>query len=218
MSAELQYRIIAADSQAYGPINLAQLQAWVTEGRITREMKVLREDQGQWLAASQYPELNWPGPPAMAAASEVSGAVPAARPTMDQAAAILLARAKSSATWFYIIAALSVINSLIARSPEGGKTFIFGLGMTMFFDAAGSMGHSMAISLNVIVVAVFALFGFLGHKGYSWAFLAGMLIYLLDAGLCALFGLWLMAAVHAYVLYRLFRGFQASRQAQSLGA
>jgi hypothetical protein len=219
MSAETQYRIIAADGLEYGPINLAQLQAWVTEGRITREMKVLREDQAQWIPAGEYSELVWPGPPAVPVAPPTFGARPAAAQIApNQAAAFLLARAKSSATWFYMIAALSAVNSVLAYNSDHQTTFIFGLGITIFFDAVGTMGHSIALSINVFVMAVFALFGYLGHKGTSWAFAVGMAVYLLDAGICAFFGLWLMAAVHAYVLYRLFKGFQACREAQALGA
>ena len=47
-----------ADGQEYGPIDQAQLDRWITEGRIDDSCQLLREDWDQWYWAQEiYPQL-----------------------------------------------------------------------------------------------------------------------------------------------------------------
>jgi hypothetical protein len=66
------------------------------------------------------------------------------------------------------------------------------------------------------MVGLFVVFGYLSKKGYHWAFVIGMVIYLLDGLLLLLVSDYLGAAFHAYVLFRLYQGLAASRKLSEL--
>jgi len=134
------------------------------------------------------------------------------------------ATVKSGANWFYWIAGLSVINSLIYLSGSEWQ-FLAGLGITQladgFVDVAienGAPSAMKAVSLvfSFIVVAFFALLGYYGGKRSSIAFVIGIVIYLLDGLLVLLLGEFLVAGFHAVALFFLIRGFLACRQANAI--
>ena len=140
---------------------------------------------------------------------------PAAKPAPARVATVpgaMSPTVRGGASWFYWIGALSVINTLIAMSGNGTR-FIFGLGITRFTDEIGAHGgnggSAAALVVTVIIAGVFAIFGYFGGQGQKWAFLVGMILYGLDAGLCLLGGIILSAAFHAWALFRMFHGFQA---------
>src|SRR5579864_37374 len=64
-------------------------------------------------------------------------AAPAPAQAQAQARAVAQARMTVAANWFYWIAGLSVINSIITMTG-GHMRFIFGLGATSILDAVGS--------------------------------------------------------------------------------
>lgn len=124
--------------------------------------------------------------------------------------------------WFFWIAGLSVANSVLRliHSPVGA---FFGLGTTDVIDqvGAGLSGSSglIALGLDVVVAGFFALFGLFARKGARWAFVVGAVLYLLDALVVLLLTRqYLEVAAHAYVLFRLFQGFQAAGQLSLLRA
>lgn len=127
-------------------------------------------------------------------------------------------RMKSGANWFYWIAALSLITSIISLAG-GGWAFLVSLGITQFIDAvangvAANWGvgfKAVALVFDLVAAGLFALLGYFASvKRQQWAFVAGMALYTLDALLCGLVGLWFGLAFHAYVLYNLFGGYKAS--------
>ena len=63
--------------------------------------------------------------------------------------------------------------------------------------------------VTVVIAGVFAIFGYFGGQGQKWAFLVGMILYALDAGLCVLGGIILSAAFHGWALFRMYNGFKA---------
>src|ERR1044072_7027870 len=91
-------------------------------------------------------------------------------------------RLKSGANWFYWVAALSLVNSVIILT--GGKwNFIVGLGVTQLIDGfmqalSGQNGFSafslVALMLDVLVAGVFALFGYFAGRGRGAMVLTGM--------------------------------------------
>ena len=119
---------------------------------------------------------------------------------------------RGGASWFYWIGALSIINTLISMSGNGTR-FIFGLGITQFTDAIGAHGGGggsvAALVVTVFIAGIFAIFGYFGGQGQKWAFILGMALYCLDAGLCVLGGIILSAVFHAWALFRMFGGFKA---------
>lgn len=124
---------------------------------------------------------------------------------------------KGGSQWFYWIAALSLLNSLIAAF--GGQwRFFFGLGITQIVDAVvrelqlGGAGQMLALAFDVLVAGLFALFGYLSGMKMRWAFFVGMGFYVLDAALLLLLGDYLPAAVHGYVLYRMWAAVGAAKK------
>ena len=127
----------------------------------------------------------------------------------------------SASSWFFIIAALSVINSLIAAFGSGIR-FIFGLGITSVVDELvvalqlGTAAKVIGLMFSLAMAGLFVIFGFLTRKRMHWVFLIGMGVYLLDGLLLLVFQSYLGAAFHAYVLFRLYQGLSASRKLSSM--
>jgi len=116
---------------------------------------------------------------------------------------------KGSSSWFIIIAALSLVNSVLFLT--GAKIhFIFGLGLTQIVDAVahnvGSAGVVLDLIINGTIAAVFVLFWNFARKGEKWAWLAGMGLYVLDGLILLLFKDFLSVAFHGWALYRMSTG------------
>ena len=128
----------------------------------------------------------------------------------------LEARMKSGAHWFYWIAALSLVTSIISLA-EGNWAFLVSLGVTQVIDGvarafASQMGWGfkvVAFGFDLIAAGLCALLGYFATKRTGWAFVVGMALYALDALLFVVFFDILPLLFHAYVLYNLFRGYQA---------
>jgi hypothetical protein len=136
--------------------------------------------------------------------------------SIDQSAVFALSRQFNAASsWFFWIAGLSVINSLI--SVLGGTwRFIFGLGITSVADAlfsqSGDVGKTIGFVFTLLLAGLFAIFGLLAKKFLHWVFIVGVVVYVLDGLLLFLGPDYLGLAFHAYVLYHLFRGLTASKK------
>jgi len=119
---------------------------------------------------------------------------------------------RGGASWFVTVAALSMVNSVLAMTGAGVR-FIFGLGLAEFVDAVvhpvGGTGVVLDLIINGFVAGVFVLFWHFARQGQKWAFFAGMFLYVLDALLLLLFKDWLSLAFHGYALYRMYHGYQA---------
>jgi hypothetical protein len=130
---------------------------------------------------------------------------------------VTAARGRAGAKWFYWIAGLSMINSIVVMTG-GNLHFVVGLGITSVVDAfakrVGSAGSVLDIIINGCVAGVFALFGTFAVKAQKWAFLVGMTLYGLDGMLLLGVKDILGVAFHAYVLFALYRGYTAAKQVQ----
>jgi hypothetical protein len=122
----------------------------------------------------------------------------------------------SGARWFYWIAGLSIVNSVVFWT---GSTwgFAIGLGMT---DAANAFGQVVVTGTAGIVIALFADaviagafvgLGYMAQKGAQWAFIVGLVVYGLDALLMVWATDWLSVVFHGLALYFIYRGFRACR-------
>ena len=91
----------------------------------------------------------------------------------------------AGANWFFWIAGLSVVNSLVVVF-EGEWSFIIGLGITQIVDAiamviadeasgsAATIIKFVAFAFNAFVALLFVMFGWFARKRQSWAFLVGI--------------------------------------------
>jgi hypothetical protein len=124
---------------------------------------------------------------------------------------------KSSAGWFYWIAALSMIN-WIASGFDIGYSFVIGLGATQLVDGIAQaliedLGSGYSTILIVVsfvatlaIAGVYVLFGFMGGKRANWAFIIGIVLYILDALLFVWVQDWMPLIFHGLALFYLFRG------------
>ena len=156
---EITYKILATDGKEYGPVNLQQLQDWVREGRVSAETQLLRSDLVEWMAASRFAELSLqPGanPPGLTASPAAAG-VPVSVDLLE-----LDKRVRSGGSWYYWVAALSLVNSVVAFTGGGGG-FVIGLSVTQFLDVmlaeAGGNAKVIALVLGVVAAGAFATFG-----------------------------------------------------------
>lgn len=132
-------------------------------------------------------------------------------------------RFRSGANWFYWIAALTLVTSIISLLG-GGWRFFLSLGVTQLIDviailAADSWGDAtkvIALVLDIFITAMFAGFAFLASKRLLWAYVAGMVVFLLDGLLSLVFVDFIGIIVHGFVLFVMIRGFMAGREMLAL--
>jgi hypothetical protein len=146
-----------------------------------------------------------------------------AAPDPAQARLKAQARAKSGASWFYWIAALSLLNSIILLTGST-RTFVLGLGITqvvdvfasVFEDQLGLGGGSyltfLALGLDALVAGLIGLIGYFARKGLQAVYVLGIALYLLDGLLVLAFLDWLSALFHAVALGYMVAGFIALRK------
>lgn len=204
---EPSYTILGGDGKKYGPITAEQFRAWARDGRVSGETQVWRSDQPAWVAAAALPELEVATPAAIA----VPEPSRATAPVHD---AELEARLKSGASWFYWIAAVSLINSIIVMTGKQWG-FAIGLGITQVIDHtmanAGTAARATAFTINLIAAGIVAGFGFFAIKKQTWAFIVGLIVLALDTVLTALLQAWISTAFHVWALVSIFMAFKASR-------
>jgi len=126
----------------------------------------------------------------------------------------LAKRIQSGANWFFWIAGLSLVNSVIALAG-GGTRFILGLGITQMVDAIAqqaSLGMSVPLVLDLVATGMFIPFGLQARKRRNWAFLVGMILYALDGLLFVLVKDILGIGFHLFALYFIYKGMKANEQ------
>lgn len=122
-------------------------------------------------------------------------------------------RRRSGAQWFYWIAALSLINAVLAFAGQEWR-FILGLGVTQVVQEmakSGSAGTKAGL-VGVALIVVFAVMGQRAVHGHRWAFLLGMALFALDGALFVLIQDWVGVGFHAFALLMIGRGYAAARQ------
>lgn len=113
---------------------------------------------------------------------------------------------------FYWVAGLSLVNSVLAHTGANIR-FPIGLGITQFMDGVaiglhesmGGIAVGIAIFFDLFTAGVCALFGWLTGRGMKAVLVIGMILYALDGLLCLMFGDWLSAGFHAFILYKFFQ-------------
>jgi len=111
----------------------------------------------------------------------------------------------SGANWFWWIAGLSVVNSVMIHTGSD-RTFVIGLGFTLLADTIFKDHLLIALVIDVIALAVIVGFGFLSRKGHLWAFVLGIVLYTLDAGIYVLGQDWMSVGFHCLALFYMGRG------------
>jgi hypothetical protein len=222
MQTEIAYKVLGTDGQEYGPVNLEELRGWLAEGRVTASTQVWRNDVNAWRPAAGFSELGLGNPsvaPAASAPVSSASAVPVAPGSADEVLE-LNRRVRSGGSWFYWIAGLSLINSIVALTGSG-YGFIVGLSITQIFDhvvrGTGEAATAIMLALDVLAAGVFAGFGVFACKRQVWAFIVGMTLYGIDTLLTLAASSWLGVAFHVWVLVSLFTGLKAALKLNAAG-
>jgi hypothetical protein len=79
-------------------------------------------------------------------------------------------------------------------------------------EQVGGSVKVIALVLDLMVAGIFVVLGLFAQKHHTWAFVFGMVVYALDGLIFVMFGDWLSAAFHAFVLYSIYRGLAANRK------
>ncbi|MBI2682859.1 MAG: hypothetical protein HYX26_06530 [Acidobacteriales bacterium] len=126
---------------------------------------------------------------------------------------------KNSANWFYWIAGLSLINTILSLSGAQWR-FILGLGLTQVVDEVaknlGGLGPIIGFVVDAMALTFFVLMGVFANKHHKWAFILGMIAFLLDGGVSLLAADWIGLIFHAWVLWSLWAGFSKIDELNSM--
>ena len=128
---------------------------------------------------------------------------------------------KKAASNFYMIAALSIINSVVANMG-GSFVFVIVLGITQLVDAlayifgrnipeARTVIIAIGIFIDLGICGIVVLFGYLTSRRMNWPLITGMVLYGLDAGLTLLFKDWIGFAFHLFFLWQIWVNYNAIR-------
>jgi len=135
----------------------------------------------------------------------------------------LEAQFRNGANWFFWIAGMSLVNSLVGLF--GGQWgFVIGLGVTQVIDAVLTSGDGDVGSrligplLTAAVAGVFIACGYFARQGKRSLFIAGIVLYVLDSLIFVVVRDVLAIAFHAFALYCLVKGMRAKDQLDSLPA
>ncbi len=120
----------------------------------------------------------------------------------------------SGANWFYWLAILSVINSLIVYFL-GIRNLPFAFGVTQWFDGTSApfnpVFHTSSLIIDILIAAGFACFGLVSRKRNDVLYILGIFLYVVDAllslGLKEFYGF----AFHFLGIFYLCKGLLASR-------
>ena len=130
---------------------------------------------------------------------------------------------KNGADWFFWIAGLSVLNSLVLIFG-GGWNFLIGLGITQVVDGfmsalaaefsspATTIIRLFGLLISIGLAGVPAFFGFFARKGRKWSFVIGIILYALDGLIFLLVGAWASFRFHLFALLWISVGLWAKNQ------
>jgi hypothetical protein len=124
--------------------------------------------------------------------------------TLSNHKAILQQAQERAGNYFFWIAGFSVVNAVLIFF-KSRITSALSLGVV---DIINYMfpGGMTAVIVTAIMVGIFAAFGVFSRKGSIVAFVIGMVLYAFDIIPLFFGSLWISIAVHAYLLYQLYRG------------
>jgi hypothetical protein len=128
----------------------------------------------------------------------------------------------SGAKWFYWIAALSLVNTVI-HLARGNISFIVGLGITQIVDGIAMFIKEEHAEISVIVTIVtlifngfvagiFAMFGWFASRKHYWAFIVGLVLYAFDGLIFIPVRDWFSFGFHVFAFFCILAGFNALRK------
>lgn len=144
--------------------------------------------------------------------SAPSSTAPSASSVDRAAVAQANPKVQGGARWFWWIAGLSLVNTVVLLSG-GNFNFVVGLAVTQIFDALFQSIKPLAVIFDVLALGFFFGAGYFARQGHVWAFAVGGIAYLVDGVIFGFFGDWLPVAFHIYVLFFIYAGWNELRSA-----
>ena len=123
----------------------------------------------------------------------------------------------SGANWFWWIVGLSVVNSIMIHTGSD-RNFVIGLGFTLMADAIFKDYLVVALVIDAIALGIFSGLGYFSRKGHVWAFVTGIVLYGLDAGIYVFAQEWMSVGFHGLALFYMVRGVLQLRTALKAAA
>ncbi|MEQ8155082.1 MAG: hypothetical protein ABRQ25_09415 [Clostridiaceae bacterium] len=121
--------------------------------------------------------------------------------------------------WFYWIAGLSVINTVVLFF-DGNVSFVIGLGITQLIDGFaydisdqfGVISIICGMVINLLIAGTFVFLGIMARKLKKWSFISGMILYGLDTIIFLIFNDFYGIAFHIVALVCIYNGFKALKK------
>ena len=131
----------------------------------------------------------------------------------------LAAKYRSGANWFYWIAGLTIVTSIMSYTGANFR-FLISLGTTQVIDGLanvmseelGGAPKIIALVLDLILTGAFVMFGVLANKKFLWAYILGMAVFVIDGLVSLLVQDWVGVIAHVVVLVFMVPGFMAGRK------
>lgn len=121
------------------------------------------------------------------------------------------------ARWFWWIAGLSLVNSVLIHGGSD-TSFVIGLGFTLIADSVFHELKAVAFAIDAVALGVIFGLGWFAGKGHVWAFITGIVLYCLDALIYLPLEAWMSVGFHVFALVFIFKGLMALRAALKAAA
>lgn len=102
---------------------------------------------------------------------------------------------KSGVTWFFWLAAISVVNLIIRfTNPENTTRFAIGFSISKYLEEnpVALFGNvapkTVALVLSILLIGLIVLLGFVAYKRNKLAYIVGLVLYALDIIPAAMIG------------------------------
>jgi hypothetical protein len=109
------------------------------------------------------------------------------------------------ATWFWWIAGLSLVNTVMVHSG-GDISFVVGLGFTLIIDSLLQNHLPVALAIDALAIGIIFTLGLYARRGYRRAFITGIVLYTCDALIYLAAGDMLSLGFHAFALFFMIGG------------
>ena len=117
----------------------------------------------------------------------------------------------SAARWFWWIAGLSLVNTVMFYSGSDAS-FVVGLGMTAIAGVMFSGNVALSLAIIGLILGFYFLMGLYAQRGAAWAFYLGIGLYVVDALIYVKLESWMSVAFLAYAIFCIARGLMRLRE------
>ncbi len=122
----------------------------------------------------------------------------------------------SAARWFWWIAGLSLVNTVLFHAGSD-TNFAIGLGLTTLTNVLFAQQIAVSIAIAAVTIGFYFFVGLMAQRERLWAFYLGLGVYALDALIYVRFEDWMPVAFHALACFYIGKGAMRLREQQGGG-